>query len=231
MAIIFRKLRSAWIRGWLLFAGPGRIGRLACWFASWFAPPFFDRLQYLGDGGFIAPSALVHHPGLRLGSRVFIDDRVTIFRDNEGGDVELGDNSGLFRDCTILTGAGGSVSIGARSKIQPRCQFSAYVERIVIGADVAIAPNCAFYPYNHGTDPDTLMVAQPLVSKGPITVGDGAWLGFGVVILSGVHIGKGAVIGAGSVVLSDVPDNAIAAGNPAKVVSYRMPATLKVVAP
>ena len=214
-----------------MFAGEGRVGRLACRFASWLAPPFFDRLSYVGDRGFIAPSALLRHPGLRMGKRVFIDDRVMIFREKEGGDVELGDNSALFRDCTILTGAGGSVSIGARSMIQPRCQLSAYAERIVIGEDVGIAPNCAFYPYNHGTDLDMPIGEQPLVSTGPITVEDGAWLGFGVIVLSGVRIGKGAVVGAGSVVLTDVPDNAIAMGNPARVVSYRMQANLRAVAP
>jgi acetyltransferase-like isoleucine patch superfamily enzyme len=166
-----------------------------------------------------------------MGRRVFIDDRVTIFREKGGGDVELGDNSALFRDCTILTGAGGSVSIGARSMIQPRCQLSAYAERIVIGENVGIAPNCAFYPYNHGTDLDMPIEKQPLVSTGPITVEDGAWLGFGVIVLAGVRIGKGAVVGAGSVVLSDVPDNAIAMGNPARVVSYRTQAELGAVAP
>jgi acetyltransferase-like isoleucine patch superfamily enzyme len=230
MAILFRKFRSAWIRGWLRFAGQGRLGRLACRFAGWFAPPFFDRLPYVGDRGFIAPSASLHHPGLRVGRRVFIDDRVMIFREKGGGNVELGDNSALFRDCTILTGAGGSVSIGARSMLQPRCQLSAYAERIAIGNDVGIAPNCAFYPYNHGTDLDMPIQGQPLASTGPITIEDGAWLGFGVIVLSGVRGGKGAVVGAGSVVLSDVPDNAIAMGNPARVVSYRTRASLETVA-
>lgn len=158
-----------------------------------------------------------------MGRRVFIDDRVTIFRERDGGEVEIGDGSALFRECSVLTGSGGSVHIGARTMIQPRCQLSGYAERIVIGNDVDIAPNCAFYPYDHGTGAGTLIRKQPLVSKGPIIVGDGAWLGFGVIVLSGVHIGKGAVIGAGSVVLSDVPDNAIAVGSPARVVSYRAP--------
>jgi acetyltransferase-like isoleucine patch superfamily enzyme len=59
------------------------------------------------------------------------------------------------------------------------------------------------------------------VTKGGIRVGDDAWLGFGVVVLDGVSIGKGAVIGAGAVVTSDIPDNAIACGVPAKVVRAR----------
>ena len=62
---------------------------------------------------------------------------------------------------------------------------------------------------------------QPLESKGPIHVGDGAWLGHGTIVLAGVTIGEGAVIGAGSVVTRDVPPNAIAAGNPARVLGHR----------
>ena len=62
---------------------------------------------------------------------------------------------------------------------------------------------------------------QPLTSKGGIAVGDGAWLGYQVTVLHGVTIGAGAVIAAGSVVVRDIPDNAIAAGVPAKVIKYR----------
>ena len=40
-------------------------------------------------------------------------------------------------------------------------------------------------------------------------------------ILSGIHIGNGAVIGAGAVVTHDVPDYAIVAGSPAKIIRYR----------
>ena len=84
-----------------------------------------------------------------------------------------------------------------------------------------IAPNCAFYPYNHGIEPGKLIQEQPLYSKGDIIVGDDAWLGFGVIVLDGVRIGKGAVVGAGSVVTEDIPDGGIAVGVPARVVKMR----------
>jgi acetyltransferase-like isoleucine patch superfamily enzyme len=84
-----------------------------------------------------------------------------------------------------------------------------------------IAPNCAFYPYDHGILPGKPIREQPLETKGDIIVGDEAWLAFGVIVLSGVKIGSGAVIGAGSVVTSDIPDGAIAVGAPARVVKMR----------
>ena len=51
----------------------------------------------------------------------------------------------------------------------------------------------------------------------PIRIGNGCWLGGGVIVLPGVQIGDGAVIGAGSVVTKDIPANVLAVGNPCRV--------------
>lgn len=59
--------------------------------------------------------------------------------------------------------------------------------------------------------------------RGPITIGNDVWIGYGATILSGVTIGNGAVIGAGSVVASDVEPFSIVAGNPARTVRKRFP--------
>lgn len=53
----------------------------------------------------------------------------------------------------------------------------------------------------------------------PITIGNHVWIGMRCVILKGVTIGNNVVIGAGSVVTKDIPDNCLAFGNPAKVIS------------
>ncbi len=58
-------------------------------------------------------------------------------------------------------------------------------------------------------------------SKGDIIVDDDAWIGYGAIIMSGVHIGKGAIVAAGTVVTKDVPPYAIVGGVPAKVIKYR----------
>ena len=51
-------------------------------------------------------------------------------------------------------------------------------------------------------------------------IGDNVWIGRSTVINPGVHIGTNVVIGSGSVVTKDIPDNALAAGNPCKVIRY-----------
>ncbi len=58
-------------------------------------------------------------------------------------------------------------------------------------------------------------------AKGDINIGNDVWLGFNTTILSGVTIGDGAVIGANSLVTKDIPPYAIAAGQPARVITYR----------
>ncbi len=55
----------------------------------------------------------------------------------------------------------------------------------------------------------------------PVIIENDVWIGKDVKILSGIHIGNGAVIGAGAVVTHDVPDYAIVAGSPAKIIRYR----------
>jgi galactoside O-acetyltransferase len=58
------------------------------------------------------------------------------------------------------------------------------------------------------------------VKNAPIVIKDKAWIGFNCIIMKGVTIGEGAIIAAGSVVTKDVPDYAIAGGNPATIIKY-----------
>ncbi|USH01650.1 sugar O-acetyltransferase [Grimontia kaedaensis] len=91
------------------------------------------------------------------------------------------------------------------------------VAPVTIGNRVMMANNVQLLTATHPLDVQRRV--YDLEEYGlPITVGDNAWLGGGVIVLPGVTIGKNCVIGAGSVVTKDIPDNTIAVGNPAKVV-------------
>lgn len=52
----------------------------------------------------------------------------------------------------------------------------------------------------------------------PIVLGNNVWIGAGAIVLPGVTVGDNSIIGAGAVVTRDVPANAVAVGNPARVV-------------
>jgi acetyltransferase-like isoleucine patch superfamily enzyme len=216
---------DCWARFWMRYAGLSRFGRIATRLATWSTPPLPLRgrinLANLNPRGYISASATVQCADFRIGANVFVGDRVSIFQDLNGGPVELGDRAQLHKDITIRTGPGGSLTVGADTHIQSRCLFIAYEAPIWIGRMVEIGPNCAFYPYDHGFAAGEPIMMQPLQTKGEIFIHDEAWLGYGVIVLSGVRIGKGAVVGAGSVVTRDVPDDAIAAGSPARVVRMR----------
>jgi acetyltransferase-like isoleucine patch superfamily enzyme len=58
---------------------------------------------------------------------------------------------------------------------------------------------------------------EVLASSGRITIEDNVFIGMHAVILKGVRIGRNTIIGAGSVVTRDIPENSVAAGNPARV--------------
>lgn len=216
------RLVRVWSRFWMRWAGPGPGGRFACRLAALRAPPYYarHRLARLHPQGYFGRAELAH-PDLCLGDHVFIDDRVLVYRDIDGGPVFIGSHVHLHRDTIVQTGQGGRISIGDRSSIQARCHFAAYVGAIDIGQDVQIAPNCAFYSYNHTTERGTLMRDQPLKSSGGIVLGNDVWLGSGVTVLDGASIGDGAVIAAGAVVRGEIPPQTVAGGIPARVLRER----------
>lgn len=205
------------------YSGLNPLGRFVTHLATLFSPPYKDRtyLAHLNSKGYISPKASIFHNDLHLGKNVFIGESVIIYQSKGSGTVTIGDRSYLHRETIVETGFGGNLNINTDTHIQPRCQFSAYLGSIIIGSSVQIAPSCAFYPYSHSLASGKPIKNQPLHTKGGIFIDDDAWLGFGVIVLDGAKIGKGAVIGAGSVVSQDIPEGAIAAGVPARVLKTR----------
>lgn len=125
------------------------------------------------------------------------------------------------------------VSVGYRSYGNINIEsYENINEQLIIGNYVSIANQVTFIlGGNHQTKTITsypfysrfieLSPEKDAQTKGPIIIEDEVWIGFGVIILSGVRVGKGAIIGAGSVVTKDIPAYAIVGGNPAKIIKYR----------
>jgi acetyltransferase-like isoleucine patch superfamily enzyme len=191
--------------------------------AGWGAPPHKAR-YYLANVfpcGYIYPSAKIHHDKLILGANVFIGHDTMIYQDGDGGPVEFGERVRLWGHNVVETGARGTITIGARSRLNNGVEIYAYQAPIQIGRDVGLGAKSMFFSYDHGFARGLLYSKQPLQTKGPIIIEDEVWIGAGSIVLSGVCIGKGAVVAAGSIVTKDIPSEAIAAGSPARVLRYR----------
>lgn len=132
----------------------------------------------------------------------------------------------------------GKVEVGSFTYFGQGC----VVRNTKIGRFCSIATNCTIGSFNHPTDrvtthpivfntviriPDMhafYEINEPVPFDKKIqycVIGNDVWIGSNVFIRSGVDIGNGAVVGANAVVVKDVPDYAIVAGNPAKVIRYR----------
>lgn len=85
---------------------------------------------------------------------------------------------------------------------------------ITIGKGVLIGTGVTLCTTGHPIDPERR--AEGTMYSFPITIGEGAWIGAGAIVLPGVTIGSYAVIGAGSIVNKDIPDYTVAVGNPCR---------------
>ena len=78
-----------------------------------------------------------------------------------------------------------------------------------------LAPNVVLTTTGHPVLP--ALRRHGLQFSMPIHIGDGCWIGAGVMVMPGITIGENSVIGAGSVVTKDIPANVVAYGNPCRV--------------
>jgi acetyltransferase-like isoleucine patch superfamily enzyme len=213
-----------WRRFWLARAGSDRWRYVATRLAEIGTPGYKYRvaLAWQHPNGYISSSAKVRRRDLAGAKNIFIGDDVIVYRQQNDTRVDLGDGVEIHQDCIIeLYYDGGGLQIGDRTTVQRCCSFISALAPISIGRDVQIAPLCGFYSYDHGFASNEPISKQPISTKGPIVIEDDVWIGYNVVVLSGVRVGRGAVIAAGSVVTKDVPAGAITAGIPAQVLKMR----------
>ena len=85
----------------------------------------------------------------------------------------------------------------------------------VLGGRATVGRNCHI-----GAGAVLAGVVEP-ASATPVIVEDGVLVGANAVVIEGVHIGKNSVVAAGAVVIEDVPENAVVAGSPARVIKMK----------
>jgi acetyltransferase-like isoleucine patch superfamily enzyme len=151
-------------------------------------------------------------PDVRLGKDVRLSPFVNLYG------CEVGDNTKI----------GAFVEIQKNAKVGQNCKISSHTfvcegvsieDNVFVGHGVVfindLFPRATTAQGELQTEKDW-KVERTLVKKG-------ASIGSGSTILANVVIGENAMVGAGSVVTRDVPDNAVVAGNPAKVLRVMTP--------
>lgn len=109
------------------------------------------------------------------------------------------------------------IRIDAGVSIAPYVQIWSH-GGVKIGKNTMIASHCIISTSTHD------YTINPMNSKRidkAVVIGDNVWFGSGAIVMPGITIGSGAVIGAGAVVTKDVEENAIVAGNPARLLKMR----------
>lgn len=117
--------------------------------------------------------------------------------------IEIGDHSYIGRHATITC-----------------------AHRVTIGAECVLSDYVYIADTAHGLDPaGPPIMAQPLESKGPVTIGRRCFVGLGARILPGVTLGDHCIVGTNAVVTRSFPAYSMIAGNPARLIKRYDPAT------
>ena len=150
-----------------------------------------------------------------IGEGCFVAPEAALFGE-PGRGIVIGDGCAIAADVFMH----GPITLGRNVSINARASLDGGTEGIVIGDDTRIASNVAIYAFNHGIARDRLVREQPVRSRG-IRIGSDVWIGANAGITDGVTIGDHAVVAMGAVVMRSVPEWAIVAGSPAKVMGTR----------
>ena len=123
-------------------------------------------------------------------------------------------------DGTKLRCHEGEVTIGAKTVMGQECTISSY-QHVSIGRECVIADRVMMIDFDHGMVEVDRPIRLQGIYKRDVRVGNNVWIGYGACILRGVTVGDNAVIGTSAVVTRDVPENAVVAGVPARILRMR----------
>ncbi len=157
---------------------------------------------------------------ISLGSDVFVDSDVVLDAKGPGSQINIG-SSVVLGKSTIVSCLSAAISIGDDVTIGPHCHLRAGMGPISIGSNVTVGSHTVIISGNPSYKNLQVPMKKQVGDTRGINIGDDVWIGVGVRIIDGVKVGNGSVLGAGAVVIEEVPDYAIAAGVPAKVIGNR----------
>src|SRR3954453_9282238 len=114
----------------------------------------------------------------------------------------------------------GEAFIGAKTVLGQECTISAF-QHVSIGRECIVADRVMLIDFDHGVVEVERPIREQGIYKGGVRVGNNVWVGYGACCLRGVTVGDNTVVGTYAVVNRDVPDNAVVAGVPARILRMR----------
>ncbi|MEU8706982.1 DapH/DapD/GlmU-related protein [Streptomyces sp. NPDC048565] len=167
------------------------------------------------------------HPGrLRFG-RIGTGTRLAFPQGTVFGErwIELGDHCIIGEQVTLTAGLMPDLDLGAETVLTlgngvvlGRGSHVIADTTVSIGSDTYCGPYVYITSTNHSYDDPHEPVGKQWPRMEPVEIGPGCWIGTGAVILPGARLGRNVVVAAGAVVRGEVPDRAVVAGAPARVV-------------
>lgn len=148
----------------------------------------------------------VHENGLCESDRVGVRTRIWAFAHVLRGAT-------IGSDCNICDGVFIENNVVVGNRVTVKCGVQLW-DGLRVEDDVFIGPNATF---TNDRFPRSKAYPEKFT---PTFVRKGASIGANATVLPGLEIGEGAMVGAGAVVTRSVPPNAIAVGNPARIVGY-----------
>jgi acetyltransferase-like isoleucine patch superfamily enzyme len=106
------------------------------------------------------------------------------------------------------------------------CNSDVYINAsggLQIGCNVLIGPGVKIWTVNHRTERIDTPIIEQGWDYGQVIIEDDVWIGAACIVLPGTLIGRGSVISAGSVLGKSVRPFSIVAGNPGRIIGYRVP--------
>ncbi|MEU5719231.1 acyltransferase [Streptomyces sp. NPDC020403] len=139
--------------------------------------------------------------------------------------IELGDHCIIAEQVTLTAGLMPDLDLGPETVLTlgngvvlGRGSHVVADTTVSIGADTYCGPYVYITSTNHSYDDPDEPVGRQWPRMEPVVIGPGCWIGTGAVILPGARLGRNVVVAAGAVVRGEVPDRAVVAGAPARVV-------------
>jgi acetyltransferase-like isoleucine patch superfamily enzyme len=152
---------------------------------------------------------------IRIDEGCFIAPEARLFGELGRG-IEVGAGSAIAAEVFMH----GPIRLGRDVSVNARASLDGGRKGIIIGDNTRIATGATLYAFNHGIAADRAIKDQPVTSKG-IVIGCDVWIGANAGITDGVRIGDHAIVAMGAVVTREVPEWAIVAGVPARVIGDR----------